>query len=51
MAQLNFGHVFGLLFINAEADHQIGNNLALLGRFANDFNGLIDIQKDFFHTV
>ncbi len=47
MAQPNLRHIFCLNLINAESDHQVGDNLALLLRLADDPDRLVDIQQDF----
>ena len=47
VAQLDFGHVFGLDFIDAEADHQVGHHLGLLVGFPDDADSLVDVQQDF----
>ncbi len=45
MAQLYLGHIFRLYFVNAEADHQIGDDLALLLGIADDLYRLVNIQQ------
>ena len=47
MAQLDLRHIFRLRLVDPEADHQVGDNLALLLRLADDLNRLVDIQQDF----
>ena len=46
MAQLDFGHIFSLYLVNAEADHQVGYDLGLLGRVAHDLNGLVNVEQN-----
>ena len=47
MAQLNLRHIFRLRLVDPEADHQVGDNFALLLRLADDLDCLVDIQQDF----
>ena len=51
VAQFDFRHIFGLDFIDAEADHQVGDALNLLLGFPHDLDGLIDIQQDLFQPL
>ena len=51
MAKLDFRNIFRLNFIDFKADHQVGNNLALLLGVSDNLYRLIDIKEDFFKTA
>ena len=46
MPQLDLGHIVGLHFVNAEADHQIGHHFAFLGGFAHNAHRLVNVQQN-----
>ena len=50
MTQLDLGNKLGLRFINAEADHQVGNDLCVLLGLADNLNGAVDIEQNLFQT-
>ena len=47
VAQLDLRNVFRLYLIDAEADHEVRNNLRVQFRFPDDADGLVDIEKNF----
>ena len=44
--QLDLRHIFRLDLVDAEADHQVGDNLGLLLGLPDDADGLVDVQQD-----
>ena len=48
--QLDLRHIFRLDLVDAEADHQVGDDLGLLLRLPDDGDGLVDIQQDALQT-
>ena len=50
VAELDLRHVFRLLLVDAEADHQVGDDLGLLLRLPDDGDGLVDVQQDALQT-
>ena len=46
IAQLDLRDVLGLDLVDAEADHQIGHDLRVGFRFADDADGLVDVEQD-----
>ena len=46
MAQLDLRHIVGLYFVDAKADHQVGHDLRLLLRGADDVDGLVDVHQN-----
>ena len=46
VAQLDLRHILRLNLVDTEADHQVGDDLGLLLRLADDADGLVDIQQD-----
>ena len=51
VAQLDLGNILCLHFVDAEANHQIGDDFAFFFGFANDRDGLIDVQQDALKTL
>ena len=51
MAQLDFGHVLGLHLVDAEANHQVGDDLRFLSSVTHNFDGLVDVQQDSFQAL
>ena len=51
VAQLQLCHEFRLRLIDAEAGHQVGNNLHFQLGVADDGDGLVDVQQDGFQAV
>ena len=51
VAQLDLGHILGLYLVDAEPDHQIGDDLRLFGGAAHDLDGFVDIQQDGFQAL
>ena len=50
VAQADIRNKFGLDFVDAEAFHQIRDNICVLFGLADDFNRLVDIEQDFAQT-
>ena len=50
IAQLDFRHEIGLNLIDAEANHQVGNNLRFQLGLPDDADGFVDVQQDAFQT-
>ena len=50
VAQLDLRNVFRLLLVDAEADHQVRNDFALLLGLAHNLDGLVNIQQNLFQT-
>ena len=48
--QLDLRHELRLRLIDAEADHQVGDDLGLLLGLPHNLHGLIDIQQDLFQS-
>ena len=46
VSQLDLGDVFGLDLVDAEADHEVRDDLGVKLRLADDGDGLVDIEKD-----
>ena len=46
VAQLDLGHIVGLHFVDAEADHQVGDDFRLLLRGADDVDGLVNVHQN-----
>ena len=46
VAQLDLGDVLGLNLVEVEGLHQVGYDLALLGRAAHDRNGAVDVEQN-----
>ena len=46
VAELDLRHVLRLDLVDAEADHQVGDDLGLLLCLPDDLDGLIDVQQD-----
>ena len=44
--QLDLRHIFRLDLVDAEADHQIGDDLGFLLRLPDNADGLVNIQQD-----
>ena len=51
VAQLDLRHILGLHLIDAEADHEVRDDLRVELRFANDADGLVDIEQNFSKTL
>ena len=51
VAQLDLRHILGLHLIDAEADHEVRDDLRVELRFADDADGLVDIEKNFAKTL
>ncbi len=49
--QFDLRHELRLRLVDPEADHQVGNDLGFLLRFADDGDGLVDIQQDPLQTL
>lgn len=50
VAQADIRNKFGLDFVDAEAFHQVRDNICVLFGLADDFNRLVDIEQDFTQT-
>ena len=48
--QADVGHILRLDLVNAEADHQIGDDLGLLLCLPDDLDGLVNVQQNFPQT-
>ena len=46
MAQLDLGHVLRLDFVDAEADHQVGDDLGFFGGVTHNFDGLVNVEQN-----
>ncbi len=46
VAELDLRHVLGLHLVDAEADHQVGDDLGLALGLADDGDGLVDVEQD-----
>ena len=46
VAELDLRHVLRLDLVDAEADHQVGDDLGVLLGLPDDLDGLIDVQQD-----
>ena len=46
VAELDLRHILRLDLVDAEADHQVGDDLGLLLCLPDDLDGLIDVQQD-----
>ena len=46
IAQFNLRHKFSLKLVDPETDHQVGNDLGIGFRAANNGDGLVNIQQD-----
>ena len=51
VAQLDLRHIIRLNLVYAEADHQVGYDLAFQLRLPDDGNGLVDIQQNPLQTL
>ena len=51
VAQLDFRDILRLNLVDAEADHQVGNDLDFLVGFADDLDCFINIEQDFLQTA
>ena len=51
VAQLDLRHVIRLNLVNAEADHQVGYDLAFQLRLPDDGNGFVDVQQNPLQTL
>ena len=51
IAQLDLRHVLRLHLIDAEGDHQIGDDLGFLLRLPDGTDGLVDVQQDALQTL
>jgi len=49
--QLDLCHVLRLHLVDAEPDHQVGDNVGLLLRLPDDPDGLVDVQQDALQTL
>ena len=47
MPELDFGDELGLQFVDAEADHQVRDDVRLVFGLPDDFNRLVDVEEDF----
>ena len=50
LRRLDVGHILGLRLVDAEADHQVGDDLGVLLRLPDDGDGLVDVQQDALQT-
>lgn len=48
--QLDLRHIFGLRFVDAEGDHQVGYDLLLRLGLADNLDGLVDVQQNLFEA-
>ena len=51
ISQLDFSHIFSLKLVDAEANHKIRHNESVFLCFTDDFDSLVDIEKDFLKTL
>ena len=51
VAQLDLRHKLRLHLVDAEADHQVGDDLGVGLGLADDFDGQVDVQEDLFKTL
>ena len=51
VAELDLRHKLRLHLVDAEADHQVGDDLGVGLGLADDFDGQVDVQEDLFQTL
>ena len=51
MAEFDFCHIFSLGLINAESNHEVRDDLGLLLGLTDDFDGLVNVEENFFQTL
>ena len=51
VAQLDLRHILRLHLVDAEGDHQVGNDLRFLLRLPDGADGLVDVQQDALETL